>query len=115
MKIMMRYLITGLLFFSFIVQNDAQELPVGSEPPALEFPHFPNPAYAVIWRNWNLVPMERLAQTLECSTEEILEIGSSLGLPEFQEVPASYEKQMYITILRRNWRSEERRVGKESR
>jgi len=103
MKIMMRYLITGLLFFSFIVQNDAQELPVGSEPPALEFPHFPNPAYAVIWRNWNLVPMERLAQTLECSTEEILEIGSSLGLPEFQEVPASYEKQMYITILRRNW------------
>ncbi len=82
----------------------AQEpLPVGKHPQALEFPHFPNKAYAVIWRNWNLVPMERIAKTLECSPDDVLEVGLSMGLPAPIEVPGSFEKQMYITVVRRNW------------
>lgn len=79
------------------------ELPAGKHPPALEFPYFPNKAYAVIWRNWNLVPVSRMAKTLECTEEEILETGYSMGLPETRPVPQGYDQQMYITVIRRNW------------
>src|SRR5690606_18859117 len=87
----------------FSVAYTQEPLPVGKHPQALEFPHFPNKAYAVIWRNWNLVPVERIAETLNCSPDDVLEVGSSMGLPPSIEVPKSFEKQMYITIVRRNW------------
>lgn len=100
----MRYVILPLLLIlSFIQSNGQKTLPIGPEPPALEFSHFPNRAYAVIWRNWNLVPADRLAEVLGCSESEVIDAGISMGLPAFQKVPAGFEKQMYITILRRNW------------
>src|SRR5690625_6865216 len=100
----MRYVsLSFFLIISFIQTNGQKTLPVGSEPPALEFSHFPNRAYAVIWRNWNLVPAERLAEVLGCSESNVINAGISMGLPAFQEVPPGYDQQMYITILRRNW------------
>lgn len=80
-----------------------ETLPVGSHPLALEFSHFPNKGYAVIWRNWNLVPVERIAETLQCSSSDVEELGYSMGLPPLIEVPDTYEEQMYITVVRRNW------------
>ena len=46
-------------------------LPQGSSPDRLEYPHFPTLYQLVIWRNLNLVPMERIAKTLECSVEQV--------------------------------------------
>lgn len=101
---MIRLWICVLFLSSAINLTFCQDsLPEGSAPQALDFPHFPDRTYAVIWRNWNLVPLDRLAHVLECTPQDVLEIGASMGLPEFREVPSSYDKQMYITIIRRNW------------
>ncbi|MBY5956794.1 hypothetical protein KUV50_01510 [Membranicola marinus] len=78
-------------------------LPVGSHPPALDVPYFPNKAYAVVWRNWNLVPLERIAEALQCTVTEVEELGESMGLPPSIKVPNTYDEQMYITVVRRNW------------
>lgn len=82
----------------------AQEtLPVGSHPKALEFDHFPSKLYAVIWRNWNLVPVERIAVTIGASAKEVEDIAVSMGLPEARSLSPDFEKKIYITVIRRNW------------
>ncbi len=82
----------------------AQEtLPVGSHPPALDFPHFPSKLYAVVWRNWNLVPVERIATTVGASAQQIAAIATAMGLPPARTIAADFEKKIYITVIRRNW------------
>lgn len=78
-------------------------LPLGTHPQAIEFDHFPSRLHAFVWRNWNLVNVERMAKVLECTDEEVESIALSMGLEKQREVPVSYKKQMYITIIRRNW------------
>lgn len=82
----------------------AQEpLPVGSNPPAIEVSHFPNRVYALVWRNWNLVEPSRIAQTIGCTVRDVNDIAASMGLPEAKPVSSDFKKQIYITVIRRNW------------
>jgi len=46
------------------------ELPRGSAPPPLDFPHFPNRLHAYVWRNRQLVPAERLAKAVGGDSRE---------------------------------------------
>lgn len=80
----------------------AETLPVGSHPPAIEFPHFPDRIHAVVWRNWQLVPPERIASVLNTDVTNVHAIASSMGLPS-GDVPPRMKNRAYITILRRNW------------
>lgn len=78
-------------------------LPVGSNPPAIEFSYFPNTVYAVIWRNWNLVEPARIAKTIHCKVEEVNKIAASMGLSPYVKNSADFKRRMYITVIRRNW------------
>ncbi|WP_200864686.1 hypothetical protein [Arcticibacter svalbardensis] len=80
-----------------------EELPVGSYPPAIEFKYFPNTMYAFVWRNWNLVEPSIMAKTIGCQVKDINEIAASMGLPNGVLIPENYKKQMFITVIRRNW------------
>ncbi|WP_217591702.1 glycoside hydrolase family 20 zincin-like fold domain-containing protein [Cohnella sp. GbtcB17] len=71
---------------------------------ALPTPHFPTRMQAVVWRNWGLVPIKRLASVLGASAKQIKEVASGLGL----EMSATgneeiWLKRGYITIIRANW------------
>lgn len=79
------------------------DLPVGANPPPPEFPHFPTVYQAVIWRNWELVPLERLAKVLGTVEESILNAASELGLPVPGPVNPNWLERGYITIIRANW------------
>lgn len=78
-------------------------LPVGAHPAALETPHFPDRLHAFIWRNWQLVEPQRLAQLVETSPENIEQIADAMGLPEAGSGPAAMRERGYITLIRRNW------------
>ncbi|HTN09130.1 hypothetical protein [Agriterribacter sp.] len=80
-----------------------EQLPVGTHPPAIEYEHFPNRVYALVWRNWNLVEPERMAQTIDCGTKDIIAVAESMGLPPAQSVSPDFKKRIYITVIRRNW------------
>lgn len=102
----MKALSVLLCALNFLVMDQLlsqESLPLGSHPPALPFEHFPNRMYAVIWRNWNLVDPDRIAQTIGCTAEDIHSIAASMGLPPAQPIPPGFRKQIYITVLRRNW------------
>jgi hypothetical protein len=90
-----------ILVLSVIVS--AAELPVGPNPPALDFPHFPSRLHAFVWRNWNLVDAPRLAKVLDTSPDNVRALAASMGLPPEQPVPAAYHDRLYLSLIRRNW------------
>ncbi len=54
-----RTIAATLCCLAFITAVDAEEtLPLGANPEAIVFTHFPSSLHAVVWRNWNLVPVE---------------------------------------------------------
>ena len=65
-------------------------------------PHFPDRLHTFVWRNWNLVPLERLALVLRTSPENVAQIAAAMGLPESQQ-PTWSTDQISITLIRRNW------------
>ena len=81
----------------------ADELPTVSDRPPVPTPHFPDAAYAVVWRNWQLVEPDRLAAVLGTTTDKVSELAESMGLPREVSVPREMRERGYITLVRRNW------------
>lgn len=70
---------------------------------ALNFTHFPDRLHAFIWRNWNLVPVEKMAAVVGATEKQVLDFGKSLGLSAPLPVSSEQWSRSYITIIRRNW------------
>ena len=49
----------------------AADLPKGSAPKPVPFPHFPDLLHAFVWRNWQLVPARRMAEVVGTSAGAI--------------------------------------------
>ena len=74
-----------------------------SDKPALQAEHFPTPAHAFVWRNWQLVPTERMSETLDAPVDEVARMGKAMGLGEPPAISPEIRKRAYISIIRRNW------------
>ncbi len=83
--------------------GDISVLPTSSRPAPIEFKHFPDRLHAFVWRNWEMVTLERMAEVLGTTPEKVRAIGESMGLPPHRRPPAEYQQRGYITIIRRNW------------
>ena len=79
------------------------ELPQGSAPTPLGFPHFPDRLHAFVWRNWQLVPLERLAQVAGARPADLLRIGRAMGLAKPPRITADQQRRSYITVIKQNW------------
>jgi hypothetical protein len=97
------FMVIAILAFAGSPACGEGSLPVGSSPPRISAPHFPDRLHAVIWRNWQLVEPARIAKTVGAAEDDITRIAASMGLPPAGSVPADLRRRGYITILRRNW------------
>jgi hypothetical protein len=79
------------------------DLPKGSAPAPLALPHFPDRVSAFLWRNWTLVPGERLAAVLRVDQSQMVEYAHALGLPAPPKISAEQIRRSSITIIKRNW------------
>lgn len=79
------------------------DLPMGSAPEALSFGHFPSRMHAFVWRNWQLVPADRMARVIGTSRDRIVKIGQSMGLEGPPRISADQLRRSHVTIIRRNW------------
>ena len=79
------------------------DLPAGNAPQPVQLPHFPTRFQTVLWRNWGLVPPEKLAQLLQCTVDNILKSAEELGLPVPPEVNPKWVTHGYLTLIRNNW------------
>jgi len=93
----------GSVFLAGIARSAADVLPTGNARPAIEFRHFPDRLHAFVWRNWEMVSLERMAEVLGTTPEKVRETGESMGLPAHSRPPAEYQQRGYISIIRRNW------------
>ncbi len=82
---------------------DIAGLPVGAHPEALKFPHFPTHFQAVIWRNWEMVPLDVLARVLGSDEAAILALAADMGLRTPPQVSPCWRERGYVTIIRANW------------
>lgn len=101
-RIIMLLFLCALPAFWSIVHAQLN-LPVGSNPAAIDYSHFPNRTFALVWRNWDLVAPERIAAAINCSPKQVKEIAASMGLKKSISIPADFKRRMYITVVRRNW------------
>lgn len=92
-------MLTALVFLAV----NAASLPMGWSPEPAAFPHFPDRLHAYVWRNWTLVPTERLASVAGAQPREILAIGKAMGLSDPPAVSENQLARSYVTIIRRNW------------
>ena len=77
-------------------------LPEGHAPAPLAATHFPSRLHAFVWRNWSLVPAERLAETVGATREQIVEIGAAMGLTAGR-ISEDQQRRSYLSVIRRNW------------
>ena len=82
---------------------DASVLPEGAAPAPVALPHFPDRLHAFVWRNWQLVPIEKMASLLSAGAADILALGQSMGLVEPGPISLDQWSRSYLTIIRRNW------------
>ena len=79
------------------------DLPGGDAPPALDFPHFPTKQQALIWRNWGIISVNKLAEVLSTNEKNILNAASEMGFDIPPEIDESWKERGYLTIIRNNW------------
>lgn len=75
----------------------------GAGKPPIPPAPFPDVLSAYVWRNWFLVPKERLAKVVSATPAELTAIAVEMGLPPNPEILPEWRRRGYITILRRNW------------
>ena len=81
----------------------AQPLPKGSAPIALDAAWFPSRMHAFVWRNWSLIPLERMAVVVGAKPQDLAEMGKSMGLQSPHNLSDAQRKRIALTIIRRNW------------
>jgi len=79
------------------------ELPAGSAPEAVCFPHFPDRLHAFVWRNWPLVPVARMARVVGAKPADIARMGRAMGLGAGPRIPRGQQARSYLSIIKRNW------------
>ena len=92
-----------LVMLSPLCTRAEEFLPVGSQPNALETPHFPDRLHAFVWRNWQLVDADLLAKVLGTTTDKVEAIAHSMGLLASDGERSQMRERGYITLIRRNW------------
>lgn len=69
---------------------------------ALSLPHFPTKAQAFIFRAYEYVPANKIAEILGTTEENVIRAAHDMGLPDYAPGDVWLERG-YITIIRRMW------------
>ncbi len=88
---------------AWVRPGTADSLPPVDPRAPVAFAHFPDRVHAFVWRNWEMVSLERMAEVLDTTPEKVRDMGLSMGLPTHRTPGAEYQQRGYITIIRRNW------------
>ena len=103
MSDIMMLLLAGAAMLMAVAGSVQADLPTGSAPAALRADHFPDRMHALIWRNWPVVPAERLGKVLGTTARNVTAVAGSMGLRPQKAIRPEWRLRGYITVLRRNW------------
>ena len=69
----------------------------------VSLPHFPDRLHAFVWRNWPLVPVERMAEVVGARPADVVRMGRAMGLGGPPRISREQRARSYITVIKRNW------------
>ena len=104
-----RFFILGIttilcLFMRASAQHPTTLPGENGQKPAIQYDYFPSRQHAFVWRNWTLIPAEKLARVLGTSKRNVERLAESMGLNRKQRIEEEWgTSRGYITIVRRNW------------
>jgi hypothetical protein len=81
----------------------APVLPMGSAPAPLDAAWFPSRLHAFVWRNWSLVSLDRMASVVGAKTEDLMQLGRSMGLEPPRGLSDIQRRRASLTVIRANW------------
>lgn len=64
---------------------------------------FPDRMSAYVWRNWMIVPKERLAAAVGATSGDLTKIAAEMGLPDQGRIAPEWDTLGRKSIIRRNW------------
>ena len=70
------------------------DLPAGNAPQPVQLPHFPTRFQAVLWRNWGLVPLEKLAQPWDGNTHVIAIVPQQPTAEATQTLKSEFQRRV---------------------
>lgn len=79
------------------------ELPNMTKEHIGQYPYFPTRQQLFIWRNWEAVATEKLAQVLGTDVQTVNQLAEDMGLPVPAKLNTEYAKRGFVTIIRNNW------------
>jgi hypothetical protein len=89
--------------WSVVAEDAAPILPMGGAPAPLDAAWFPSRMYAFVWRNWALVPLERMAALVGATPDDLAGLGRGMGLEPPRGLSDAQRRRAHLTIIRRNW------------
>ena len=92
---------TSMLIGAMIMS--AVELPMGPAPAPVAAPHFHDRLHAYVWRNWQIVPTERLAEVVGAKSDDIVRMGTAMGLCAPPTITHDQFRRSTTTIIKHNW------------
>ena len=81
----------------------ALTLPAVKDGVYMKYGHFPTAYQCFIYRNWETVTPERMAEVLDTDTGTIIKSAEDMGLDTNIEVDPLWYEAGYITIIKHNW------------
>lgn len=84
------------------MSND-QILEMGATKPPVPCDHFPTTWQPVIWRNYGIVPVDRIAKALGTTPKTIIDEAKRMGLEFDDSLVNTWLNRGYQTIIRQNW------------
>lgn len=97
------FLLTEVVCINYVGLAAAEVLPAGDTKPAIVAEHFPDRLHTFVWRNWESVGLERMAEVLGTTPDNVRKMGRLMGLPPHVQPADEYQQRGYISIIRRNW------------
>ena len=91
------------LSWPLYAEGTASVLPMGRAPAPLDAAWFPSRMHAFVWRNWALVPLDRMGAVVGARAEDLAGMGRSMGLEPPRGVSDAQRRRAHLTIIRRNW------------
>lgn len=64
---------------------------------------FPDRLSAYVWRNWTIVPKERLAAVIGAEPADLVRIAAEMGLPDQGRIAPEWDTLGRKSVIRRNW------------
>lgn len=86
-----------------LAEDDSVVLLHGSAPAPIEADHFASRVDTFVWRNWESAELERMAEVLGTTAENVDTLGRSMGLPPHRPIGERKHKRGYVSVIRRNW------------